>query len=129
LARAIRSRRRSPSAGRLLRGWLWYLLVSLPVYVLLFYVVAPKVARRVALGPDPYGGFWWWLVRERARSLNAKRHGTITCTECGRQDRRVDYHCHHIQYRAHRPDLFLSISNLAIVCEPCHWEIHENDGA
>jgi len=106
---------------------LWWLLISLPAYIFLFYVFMPSIAASVAKRPDPYDNIWWWLVRTRRQVINTKRYGTLTCRACERQDRRVDYHCHHIQYRAHRPALFLSIWNTCILCEPCHEELHAHD--
>ena len=122
-----RRRRNRVRVGRALFIAVWYLLVSLPVYIILFYVFMPSIATAVAARPDPYDNIWWWLVRARRQSINIKRYGALTCRSCGRQDRRVEYHCHHIQYRAHRPALFLSIWNTEVLCAPCHEELHAND--
>ena len=105
----------------------FYLFVTLPVFYWLMWRYWPKRSRQIALGDEPYETTAWQCFSEYARAKNRQKHGgRLTCTECKSYLRRI-YHVHHIQYRAHRPDLFLWLPNLRVVCIPCHEDIHRTD--
>lgn len=128
-------RRRAPRRTRKLTlkplRWLirlvWHIFVSCPAYVFLFWIWWPRRSRVIALGPDPYDTLAWEFFRTRVQVLNRRKYGTLTCEHCHSQ-RSGWYEVHHIHRRADRPDLFLWLPNLMLLCRGCHLKVHEGDG-
>lgn len=120
---ARRTRRLTLKPVTKLFGMVWFLAVSCPAYVFLFWIWWPWRSRSIAALPDPYDTLAWEFFRSRIQAINRKKYGTLTCEACKSQ-RSGWYEVHHVHYRAHRPDLFLWLPNLMVLCKGCHVKVH-----
>lgn len=92
-------------------------------YVFLFWIWWPSRSRAIAALPDPYDTLAWEFFRTRVQVLNWRKYGALACEHCKSQ-RSGWYEVHHIHRRADRPELFLWLPNLMLLCRGCHMRVH-----